>query len=348
MQYFQRIANLLACLLLTLTFYQNPLRYLYRLSHRLFISLFSILLILVEFPDIFPFLQHAPPVPSSQDREPITTTSPPLPATSNANQSLSSNNNYATTSSVTTTTTPPQLLPSFQSFSSPPTPPPPLYITNWIPRGIFYIFLAIICLEQSLVVRAFDNERHVNSYSRFFDGFFIVVSAYIMAATGLVYVLLGMCCIQRIMERVRRDEKEKWRVYYEKVMEMELQDEEEEEEEEDVEEEGQDEERQKLISSSTSLNWVKEEKVAHRRRKYSIQEEEDDETEKIHNIIGWVQWYCFGRCCWQRWLRWWRRNRWEQRKNQRRRKRRRRRQHQWNDGCGFCQYLRCRTVDWRL
>lgn len=167
-----------------------------------------------------------------------------------------------------------------------------------------------------------------------------------MAATGLVYVLLGMCCIQRIMERVRRDEKEKWRVYYEKVMEMELQDEEEEEEEEDVEEEEQDEERRKLMSSSTSLDWVKEEKVAHRRRKYSIQEEEDDETEKIHNIIGWVQWHCFGRCCWQRWLRWWRRNRWELRKN--RRRRRRRQQHQWNDGCGLCQHLRCRTVDWRL
>ncbi len=232
---------------------------------------------------------------------------------------------------------------SSSSATTHSSPPPPLYITNWIPRGIFYIFLSIICLEQSLVVRAFDNERHVNSYSRFFDGFFIVVSAYIMAATGVVYILLGMCCCQRIMERVRRDEKEKWRVYYEKVREMELQEDEEEEEEEEEEEN----ERRKLLSSaaSSSLEWANEGKQTNRKRRKRMTDCEDEEQEEVHNALGWIQAYCFGRCCWQRWLRWWRRNRWQQRKKQRRRLRR---QHHHTVGCGLRQHLRCRTVDWRL
>lgn len=147
-------------------------------NHRVFMTLFSLLLILVEFPDLFPFLQHAP-------------------------------NNSST---------------------SPP-PPPPLYITNWIPRGVFYIFLAIICFEQSIVVRALDEARHASTSNRFFDSIFIVVSGWFMLIVGVVYILFGIFCIQRVMERVRKDEKEKWKEYYEKVQKMELEAEETEERE---------------------------------------------------------------------------------------------------------------------
>lgn len=148
-------------------------------------TIFATLLILVEFPDIFPFLQHAP---------------------------------------------------SSTASSSPP-PPPPLYITNWIPRGIFYIFLGIITLEQSIVVRALDEKRHASTSSRFFDGIFIVISAWCMLAVGAVYVLFGLFCMQKVMERVRKDEKEKWTEYYEKVHKIDLEREEEEEREWLIEEE---------------------------------------------------------------------------------------------------------------
>lgn len=135
---------------------------------RIFMTLFSALLILVEFPDLFPFLQHAP--------------------NNNSSSSL----------------------------------PPPLYIINWIPRGIFYIFLAIICFEQSIVVRALDQARHASTSSRFFDAIFIVVSGGCMLVVGAVYILFGLCCLQKIMERVRKDEKEKWKEYHEKVHTLEL------------------------------------------------------------------------------------------------------------------------------
>jgi len=145
---------------------------------RIFMTLFSLLLILVEFPDLLPCLQHAPPSNS--------TTSPRSP---------------------------------------------PLYIVNWIPRGIFYVFLSTICFEQSIVVRALDAARNASTSSRFFDGIFIVLSAWFMLVVGVVYILLGLFCIQKVMERVRKDEKEKWKEYYELVQRMELEKEEAEERE---------------------------------------------------------------------------------------------------------------------
>ena len=169
---------------------------------RVFIAMFALLLILVEFPDMFPFLQHA-----------IST-----PTTINNATTLSS------TSTTTTTAAPPIMIKST-------TQTPPLYITNWIPRGIFYIFIAIICFEQSLVVRALDEERHASASSRFFDGIFIVISAWFMLVVGIVYILFGIFCIQRIMERVRIDEKEKWQEYYDKVHKLEMEREEEEDRE---------------------------------------------------------------------------------------------------------------------
>lgn len=139
-------------------------------------TIFSLLLILVEFPHLFPCLQHAP-------------------------------------------------------NSSPSSRPPPLYIVNWIPRGIFYIFLAIICFEQSIVVRALDEARKASTSSRFFDGIFIVVSGCVMLIVGAVYFLLGLFCMQKVMERVRKDEKEKWKEYYETVQKIEVEREEAEERE---------------------------------------------------------------------------------------------------------------------
>lgn len=110
-----------------------------------------------------------------------------------------------------------------------PSPPPPSSVINWIPRGVFYAFLSIVCFYQSLVVRALDEDQQASTSSRFFDSIFIVMTAWFMLVVGAGYVLLGLFCIQRIMERVRRDEKEKWREYYEKVHALELEKEEAEE-----------------------------------------------------------------------------------------------------------------------
>lgn len=136
-------------------------------------TLMNVMLILLEFPHLLPFLRHAP------DDAPL----------------------------------------------------PPLYVVNWIPRGIFYAFLGTICLEQSIVVRALDAARGAPDASRFFDSIFIVATGWCLLAIGAAYVVLGALCVQRVMERVRRDEREKWRAYRERLYELEREEEEEEERE---------------------------------------------------------------------------------------------------------------------
>jgi len=138
---------------------------------RIFMGSSSILLITLEFPEFFPFLQH----------------------------------------------------------NNPSQPTPPLYVSNWIPRGIFYLFLALVMFEQQVVVAFIDVKRHASTSSRFFDGIFMVISAAIMILVGMTYILLGMFCVQKIMERVRREEMERWDEYWEKLKKL--------EEEEDLEEE---------------------------------------------------------------------------------------------------------------
>lgn len=91
----------------------------------------------------------------------------------------------------------------------------PLSLYHWIPRGIFYIFLSVICFEQEIVVRALDMDQHYSTSSRFFDTIPIVLAAWFMLIAGIMYVLLGICCLQTIMERVRIEEKESWIEYYE-------------------------------------------------------------------------------------------------------------------------------------
>ena len=159
---------------------------------RVFMASSAILLIAVEFPDLFPFLHH---------HDNTTTT---------FNNNNNNNNSSTQTSSAGGVT-------------------PPLYFSNWIPRGIFYLFLSLIMFEQQLVVEFIDDKRHASKSSRFFDGIFMVISASIMLLVGLIYILLGMFCMQRVMERVRREEKARWDEYWIKLKKL--------EEEEDLEEE---------------------------------------------------------------------------------------------------------------
>lgn len=106
---------------------------------------------------------------------------------------------------------------------------PPFSISNWIPRGIFYIFLSLVSFEQAIVVRAMDEEKHADTFSRFFNSFFIFVSAWCMLVVGLLYVILGAFCVQKIMIKVRREERKKWREYYERlhILDQQIDDEEE-------------------------------------------------------------------------------------------------------------------------
>ena len=81
------------------------------------------------------------------------------------------------------------------------------------------------------MVRALDMDQHYSTSSRFFDTVPIILAAWFMLITGVMYVLLGICCLQRVMERVRAEEKESWIEYYEHLRLLDMEECEEEERE---------------------------------------------------------------------------------------------------------------------
>jgi len=89
-----------------------------------------------------------------------------------------------------------------------------------------------------------------------------------------MYVIFGIFCIQRIMEKVRIDEKQKWDEYYKEVQQLEL-----EHEEAD--------DREWLLENGLNASGLDE-------------NGDDNDTKRFDIRRG-------GRRCWQKWYRWKRR-----------------------------------------
>lgn len=288
---------------------------------RIFITMFSLLLILVEFPDLCPCLQHAPSNGDGRqcklrsDSSSGSSTSLLFQRASAAEatikhqqkhevhkrrvigrrrlgvqKNLTANSDNGDDASSYGGAPIPW---SSHNLIYPATPStPPLYVVNWIPRGILYIFLGLITLEQSIIVLAQDQAKNASISSRFFDGLFVVISGWLMLAVGIMYVFFGMCCLQKVMERIRREDEERWYRYYTQI--------------DELEDEIINAEEREIAESSSAV------------------------TDDILGGGGWVE--IAKARCWLGWRRYWRGCD--------------RRKKQWNR-TGLCWEFKCRTIKWK-
>lgn len=71
----------------------------------------------------------------------------------------------------------------------------------WATRGLFYIFIGVLGLEQNETSNAKNSDStHFNLSTNY-----VMVAAWIMVAVGVVYSLLGTCCLQVYYNRLRAD-----------------------------------------------------------------------------------------------------------------------------------------------
>ena len=80
---------------------------------------------------------------------------------------------------------------------------------NWVTRGLCYGFIGLLGLEQNDVARhqgGKQNERWVN-----FNAIerYVSAVAWIMVACGVFYFAMGICCLQLVYNRLRRDYQER-------------------------------------------------------------------------------------------------------------------------------------------
>ena len=82
--------------------------------------------------------------------------------------------------------------------------------------GFLYSFLGLSCLQEAYSERVNDVVEH--SDERFHVSWlplFMQVSSWMMAALGAVYMILGLCCMKVIRDRMTKEHRERMETYRE-------------------------------------------------------------------------------------------------------------------------------------
>ena len=80
---------------------------------------------------------------------------------------------------------------------------------NWVTRGLCYGFIGLLGLEENDVARHQSGKQNdvwadFNAIERY-----VSVVAWIMVACGVFYCAMGICCLQLVYNRLRRDYQER-------------------------------------------------------------------------------------------------------------------------------------------
>ena len=90
-------------------------------------------------------------------------------------------------------------------------------------RGFLYSFLGLICSVEASSdrVQSFlsSDDTNGSSYEITWSAIFMQVSAWLVCAVGLTYMLLGVLCLQPLRNRLREQERQAWRTYHEEMRE---------------------------------------------------------------------------------------------------------------------------------
>lgn len=80
-------------------------------------------------------------------------------------------------------------------------------------RGFLYSFLGLICLEEAYSERVKDMMAYKDQFHISWAPLFMQIASWCMLSCGVVYMLLGICCLKRIRDRLKQNEIEAWKEY---------------------------------------------------------------------------------------------------------------------------------------
>eukprot|EP00980_Cylindrotheca_fusiformis_P001002 scaffold274_cov119-Cylindrotheca_fusiformis.AAC.4 len=91
-----------------------------------------------------------------------------------------------------------------------------MILQNYLSRGFIYTFLGVSALEEAYSERVQDTVEHASdSFHVAWIGVFMQVSAWMIFGVGVVYMVLGLCCLKRLRDKLRDDDRKKWKEYRE-------------------------------------------------------------------------------------------------------------------------------------
>lgn len=85
---------------------------------------------------------------------------------------------------------------------------------NWILRGFMYTFIGIIGMEQDVAIKVEDIASGTTNilgpdYGNLFASLLVAITTWIMVGVGVLYMILGVMCLQQWYERLEKEYQKK-------------------------------------------------------------------------------------------------------------------------------------------
>mmetsp|Transcript_34544 Transcript_34544/g.83755 ORF Transcript_34544/g.83755 Transcript_34544/m.83755 type:complete len:250 (-) Transcript_34544:3159-3908(-) len=89
-------------------------------------------------------------------------------------------------------------------------------LQNYFSRGFVYSFLGVSALEEAYSERVQDTVGHQSDeFHVAWLGVFMQVTAWMMFGVGVLYMLLGLCCMKKLRDKLQQNDRQKWREFRE-------------------------------------------------------------------------------------------------------------------------------------
>jgi len=90
------------------------------------------------------------------------------------------------------------------------------FLRGYLFRGFLYSFVGLSCAEEAYSERVKDMLSHAkDTFHVAWLSLFIDISSWVMIGLGAIYMLLGICCMKGVRDRMKTDYKKRWKTYRE-------------------------------------------------------------------------------------------------------------------------------------
>ena len=87
-------------------------------------------------------------------------------------------------------------------------------LQTYLSRGFLYSFLGLICLQEAYSERVKEMvSTHADEFHVAWASLFMQISSWLITACGLFYMLMGLCCLKKLRDRIRKKDKAVWKRY---------------------------------------------------------------------------------------------------------------------------------------
>lgn len=84
----------------------------------------------------------------------------------------------------------------------------------YLSRGFLYSFLGLICVSEAYSERVKEIvQSHADEFHVAWASLFMQISSWLMLGCGLFYMLMGLCCLKRLRDKLSKKDRQAWARY---------------------------------------------------------------------------------------------------------------------------------------